>query len=335
MSARPRAPATEIVIDAPARVHFGMLDLAGALGRRFGGIGAGVHPPGLGLSASLARDVVVTFGGDAEASPDAVDDARAVAARAARRLLDHHGVTDGLQVTLHRLLPAHHGLGSGTQLALAAARAAAELYDLPRDATALSAILGRARRSAVGTYVFEHGGFVVEGGRRVDLDRPAPLLARLAIPPDWRCVLALPDGQPGLSGSAEAAAFAALPRPPEHEVERVAHLVLMALLPALADGEFREFGAALAEIQRINGRWFSAAQGGTYAPGASAYLIDVLTEWGATGVGQSSWGPAVYALAPDPDASGALARRLSSSVPSARVFDATFCADGAQVRVRR
>ena len=33
------------------------------------------------------------------------------------------------------------------------------------------------------------------------------LLARFAIPDHWRCVVAVPQGAPGLSGEAEAAAF--------------------------------------------------------------------------------------------------------------------------------
>ena len=93
-------------------------------------------------------------------------------------------------------------------------------------------------RSAIGTWTFAGGGLVLEGGRRAGAaTAAAPLLARLPFPPTWRCVVAVPDAAPGISGAAEAAAFAALPPPPERDVERVAHLVLMALLPALADAD--------------------------------------------------------------------------------------------------
>jgi beta-ribofuranosylaminobenzene 5'-phosphate synthase len=107
--------------------------------------------------------------------------------------------------------------------------------------------------------------------------------------------------------------------------------VLLRLLPALVEGDFPGFGAALTEIQDINGRWFASAQGGSYAPGASAALVRALTSWGATGVGQSSWGPAVYALAPDPDASAALAHRLEADFPTTIVYDAAFSDEGARV----
>jgi beta-RFAP synthase len=330
-----RPPTTTVVIEAPARLHFGMLDVGGSLGRQFGGIGVAVYPPALRLSARAAPDVVVTAHLDVPASEDAIAGARAATTAAAKRVLAHYHIAGGAHIALHQLLPAHRGLGSGTQLALATGRAVAELYDLPHDALGLAQIVGRARRSAIGTYVFAHGGLVVEGGRRPDRSRPAPLLAHLSIPSAWRCVVTLPSIDPGVSGEAEGEAFAALPQPPASEAERVAHLVLMALLPALVEGDFEEFGAALTEIQDINGRWFAPAQGGCYAPGPSTALVDALKAWGVAGVGQSSWGPAVYALAPGSDASAMLARRIGAAFPTAVVYDAAFSAKGAGVRVEQ
>ena len=44
-----------VFVEAPARLHFGMLDLRGALGRRFGGIGVAIPSPSLLLQASLSH----------------------------------------------------------------------------------------------------------------------------------------------------------------------------------------------------------------------------------------------------------------------------------------
>jgi predicted sugar kinase len=121
-----------------------------------------------------------------------------------------------------------------------------------------------------------------------------------------------------------------LPTPPTSDAERVAHLVLMALLPALADGDHPAFGAALTEIQRINGRWFASQQGGCFAAGPTADLVEKLLSWGATGVGQSSWGPAVYAIEPNPASASALARRVRDSSPGSRVFECSFTKTGAR-----
>jgi beta-ribofuranosylaminobenzene 5'-phosphate synthase len=310
-----------VFVEAPARLHFGMLDLRGALGRRFGGIGAAVPNPSLLIEA--ARAPALTSEGPSPAANRAV--------QFGRRVLAHHGIETGAHIRIHSAIPAHSGLGSGTQLALAVARALAELYDLPTDIDHLARVTGRAQRSAIGTWLFAHGGFVLEGGRRAGSKDPAPRLARFDMPATWRCVVAVPPGKAGMSGTAENSAFAHLPPPPERSVMRVSHLVLMALLPALAEGDLRTFGHALTEIQCINGRWFAPAQGGAFSPGASAALIERMTEWGAAGVGQSSWGPAVYGIVEGDVAAHELASQVSDAPNAGNVYCGPFANAGARV----
>jgi beta-ribofuranosylaminobenzene 5'-phosphate synthase len=303
-----------------------MLDLGGTLGRRFGGIGAGVLAPSLHLAAARADAFT------AEGPPAAVERALVFA----RRYAERHAAVAGAHFTIHRMIPTHHGLGSGTQLALSVARGLAELYGQDTDVRVLAAAVGRARRSAIGTWTFAEGGFVLEGGRRSGAgdapERPAPLLARLAIPASWRCVVAVPHSDPGISGDAEVAAFAQLPAPPLSETERVAHVVLMALLPALVEGDLAAFGAALTEVQHITGGWFAPAQGGAFAPGPGERLISDMLDWGAAGVGQSSWGPAVYGIVGDATASAALADRARAALgDQGLVYESAFSHTGARV----
>jgi len=312
--------ASRVFVEAPARLHFGVLDLRGDLGRRFGGIGAAVPAPSLLLEARPAREL------EAE-GPDAP---RALAF--ARRFAAHHGLDLRVHFQVHRAIPAHAGLGSGTQLALAVARASAELSGLPTDVPALARAVERGRRSGVGTWTFAYGGFVLEGGRRDRMDDVAPLLAHLRVPESWRCVVAVPQGNPGLAGEEEAAAFARLPPPSARDVERVAHLVLMQLLPALAEGDLAGFGTALGEVQRITGGWFAPAQGGVFAPGETAELIDRLRDSGAVGVGQSSWGPAAYGIVGDAGVARRLAERLRAAIlPGGQVYESGFSGTGARV----
>jgi beta-ribofuranosylaminobenzene 5'-phosphate synthase len=309
-----------VFVEAPARLHFGLIDLRGGLGRWFGGIGAAAPAPTLLVSAAAA-DTLEIEGADADR-----------AAGFARRFLAGAGTGRGARVHVHRTLPPHAGLGSGTQLALAVARAIAELYDAAADAPALARAVGRAQRSAIGTWTFAGGGLVLEGGRRREHDAVAPLLARLIFPPTWRCIVAVPVAAPGISGHAEDAAFRRLPPPPERDAERVAHLVLMALLPAVADGDLATFGAALSAIQAINGRWFAAVQGGTFAPGPSAELVRRMADWGASGVGQSSWGPAVYGIVDGEQAGLTLAERVRGVVGAGgSVYEGPFRTEGARV----
>src|SRR5262245_17503209 len=309
-----------VFVEASARLHLGVLDLRGDAGRWFGGIGAAASTPTLLVSASFS-DALTVEGADA-----------ARAREFARQFLDHHHLRGGAVVRVHRALPRHAGLGSGTQLALAIARALAALHGLSSEARDLARAVGRARRSAIGTWTFTGGGLVVEGGRHPDRDVCGPLLARLPFPLTWRCVVAVPEGAPAISGAEEAEAFARLPQPPEQDVEHVAHLVLMALLPALADVDLAAFGRALTEIQELTGRWFAAAQGGTFAPGQSAELVQRMRQWGASGVGQSSWGPAVYGIVEGEDAALNLTDRVRQMLGArGSVYEGPFRTDGARV----
>jgi beta-RFAP synthase len=309
-----------VFVEAPARLHFGVLDLRGSLGRWFGGVGAAAPEPTLLVSASPAAQLEVT-GEDATR-----------AAEFARQFLDYHGVSGGASICVHRALPRHSGLGSGTQLALAVARSLAVLHNLDADAQALATATGRARRSAIGTWTFAGGGLVLEGGHPRDVQGVAPLLARLPFPASWRCIVAVPAGPSGISGDEEAAAFSRLPAPSERDVEKVAHLVLMALLPSVVEADLVRFGSALTQIQQITGGWFERVQGGTFTPGASADLIRAMKEWGVPGVGQSSWGPAVYGIVEGPDAAARLAARLRQTVdPGGQVFEGPFRTEGARV----
>jgi beta-RFAP synthase len=143
--------------------------------------------------------------------------------------------------------------------------------------------------------------------------------------------VAVPAGGRGLSGEAEARAFEQLPSPPDQEVERVAHLVLMQLLPALVEDDITSFGAALSTIQRITGSWFAAEQGGVFAPGPTEQLVAEMSARGAVGVGQSSWGPAAYGLVESADAAAALARGIQQSLGDrGKVFHGGFAAHGAR-----
>lgn len=309
-----------VFVEAPARLHFGVLDLQGRLGRRFGGMGAAVPQPSLLLEASPADEFTV-HGPDSERVLEF-----------ARRFAAKQRLGGAAAFRVHRAIPAHVGLGSGTQLALSVGRALAELYGIPIDPGRLARTVGRGLRSAIGTWAFAHGGFILEGGRRPDSVEIAPLLARLPIPESWRCVVAIPRGAPGLSGEAEAAAFRSLPLPPDAEVERVAHLVLMQLLPSLVEADLPDFGAALTEIQRVTGGWFAAKQGGTFAPGPTRRLVEEMERLGAPGVGQSSWGPTTYAIVADDGAARALAAAVAHLVgEGGSVSHGAFGGGGARV----
>jgi len=311
---------TSVRVEAPARLHLGMLDAAGGGTRRFGGLGVAVSRPAVVVEAS-ASDEIAVEGPDAERA--------LVVARACRTAF---GLAGGARIRVLEAIPAHVGLGSGTKLALAVAAAVAALTGRDPEPPAIARAAGRASRSAVGLWTFVLGGLVVEGGVRPGVDQAAPLLARHAMPDDWRCVLAIPSAEPGLSGPAEEEAFARL-RPDPARAALMAQLVLTSLLPGLADRDLAEFGAALTRLQELVGEAFAPAQGGVFHPRAGA-LVEAMLRFGAPGVGQSSWGPAVYGIVGSEDAGRELVAAMESELAGGgRVELVRFDNSGARVEL--
>ncbi len=274
-----------IRIQAPARLHWGLFDISGSLGRRFGGLGVAITTAAVKLKAVAANTLMA----------EGPDSGRVL--EFARRYLTATGLNGGAYLQVEQAIPNHVGLGSGTKLALAVAQALAVLYEQSTDPLDLARAVGRAERSAVGLWTFAHGGLVVEGGRRDDRS-PAPLLLQRPMPSHWYCVLAIPAEFRGLSGAAETAAFEEI-SPGADLAAQITHLVLMSLLPALVEQDLAEFGAALTRLQQLAGECYQPIQTGYYGNPRSAELIEALLAWGAAGAGQSSWGPAVYALVED------------------------------------
>ena len=287
---------TVVRVEAPARLHLGMLAVAGDETRRFGGLGV-----------SISRPAVVLEGRPAdELAAEGVDAERALTF--AQRCREALGLAGGAHLRVVEAIPPHVGLGSGTKLALATAQALAALDGRTADAPELAQAVGRAARSAVGMWTFALGGLVVEGGVRRGLEQPAPLLAHHPMPEEWRVVLVVPRAEPGLSGVAEEEAFRRLV-PSAERSAAIAQLVLTSLLPALVERDLEEFGAALTRVQELVGDAFAAVQGGRFHPRAGA-LVEALLRHGAAGAGQTSWGPAVYGVVGSEAAGRELAGRM-------------------------
>lgn len=272
-----------VEVFAPARLHLGFLDLAGSLGRRFGGIGLAID--GFGTRLTLTR----------AAAPSAEGPGAARALEHLAHAAAALGLPPQARIVLGASSPEHAGLGSGTQLGLAVAAGLARLHQRSPGAAELAAAVGRGARSGVGIAVFEQGGFIVDGGRGAE-SGVAPVIARLPFPADWRLLLLLDPARHGLHGKAELAAFGALPPFSESLAGTLCHHVLLQLLPGLAEQDFAAVSAALGTIQARLGDYFSAAQGGRYTSPAVGEAIVWLERQGVHGVGQSSWGPTGFAL---------------------------------------
>jgi beta-RFAP synthase len=201
----------------------------------------------------------------------------------------------------------HVGLGVGTQLALAVARALISSWEYEESIPRLARRAGRGARSSLGVHGFMHGGFLVEGGK-LSPENLSPLIVRHPVPDDWRILMIVPVGIEGTHGTEERTAFERVLAPLE-ATESLCRLVLLGLLPALIEGNLHEFGEALHDFNARVGELFSREQAGTYASPMVASLVAFLRQQGVRGVGQSSWGPGVFAFLADENQARDLAER--------------------------
>jgi len=282
-------------IRTPSRIHITLIDLNGSIGRIDGGVGLTLEEPYVEIEARGGEGVEVVGRGKSS------DRFKSVASM----LYELFG--GGIRVDVLADYEQHVGLGSGTQISLATAMAYNVIHGLGLDVRELATIVGRGGTSGIGVAAFEFGGFIVDGGHSVkekrsflpssaSKARPAPVISRLDFP-DWRIVLAIPE-MSGFYGAREVDLFRRHCPIPLDEVREVCHIVLMKMLPAVAEGDLDEFGEAVFSVQRVG---FKRREVEMYGDLIRSVIEDVSEITKA--VGMSSTGPTVYAVT-DSDAKG-------------------------------
>lgn len=304
-------PAVTVSVTVPARLHLGFVDLNGSLGRRFGGIGLAIGGPRTRATLCRAARMQV-IGPESERGR-----------RHLERMRDIIASPDNHRLTIDEVVPAHIGLGSGTQIALAIAAGMRRLHGLPLDIEGDATRLGRGARSGIGIGLFHGGGVVMDGGQG-DGGTPPPIISRIAFPEAWRVLLVLDPARSGMHGEAERSAFTALAPMSDADAAHLCRLVVMKALPALAEQDIENFGAAITELQARLGDHYAPVQGSRFTSPTVAAALALLDHQGAFGIGQSSWGPTGFAFA----ASEEQARRLVAIVrhhPEARGLEIQVC----------
>jgi beta-RFAP synthase len=272
-----------VFVRAPARLHLGFLDMHGGLGRRFGSMGLCLQEIATELCATRTADITAE-------GPDAD---RAV--RYAKRIMAQIHPGAGAHISVREAIPAHAGLGSGTQLALAVGAALCRLYGAEMAVPSMARMMGRGRRSGVGIGTFTQGGFIMDAGRS-GAARTPPVISRLPVPENWRFLLLLDPVLVGISGKEEGEAFSHLSDMPRATAGELCRLALMRILPALVEEDCAAFGDGVSRVQQVIGEYFASVQNGVYRSPAVEEALGLLLRHGATGAGQSSWGPTGFAV---------------------------------------
>jgi beta-ribofuranosylaminobenzene 5'-phosphate synthase len=315
-----------VTVTTGARLHLGFTNLSGDVGRCCGSIGVALDRP--------TTTVVIDDGGaESEHTSSLVGDY-------VRRFEEHFGVTSHASVSIPGGIPSHVGLGSGTQLALAIGRGLAEVCGVAATTWDIALAMGRCRRSGIGAATFQGGGFVIDAGHRTgegeECLRPTVVWQR-DLPADWRFVIAIPDAARGMNGATEEGVFREL-APSVRISETVCRITQLRLMPALVEEDIQQFGRAVTDIDRETGEYFAAQQGGVYGEGGTGHAVAAMLDAGARGVGQSSWGPAVYGLVHAREAErleATVRRTLEDEGVAATVFITRGRTTGASVDVDR
>jgi len=301
-------------VQAFSRLHFGLMEICPGQPHCYGGVGMMISSPSMlvqGLAGSIADPSSVRIEGDgywSERTSRVLEIWR-------RQHPDSRLPIESIRVV--RPPQAHIGLGSGTQWACSIAgllqiasrtrdhgasvsSVAGELFS---SAESLAAHAGRGLRSHIGCEGFRRGGLIVDWGQR----HPETLAGGhgrtevFSFPASWRMVTRCDRSYQGESGGSEATMFercSSLPNPLRGAMVR---MLREEMLPAFDASDWVVASDAIGRYGEWAGRIFEPLQGGVYRSPAIAESIADLRSRGIRGVGQSSWGPTVFALARDPE----------------------------------
>ncbi len=294
-----------VSVTTGTRLHFGLLSTAPP----FGGIGAMIDQP--------QTEVVIRPATSFRCAQQVSDRIMPIAQRI-RRLTDQAELP-ACHVLITKQADAHCGLGSGTQLAMAAAEGLASFCGLSLSREQLACqIATRGKRSAVGVHGYFSGGLIYEdAGQPSDLN---PCRDRRSLADGWRIGLFQPSSVTApVSGQLEQSHFQSLRKTPAAKRQRLADLITKEIMPAAEREDFAAFADAVHRYNLQSGLLFQDVQGGPYNGPQVSQLIQLLQRCGAAGVGQSSWGPTVFAWFENAGQASVFQRELPENVKTVAI----------------
>ena len=304
-----KLPSQEVTVTTTGRLHMGFVDLNGSKGRLFGSLGLSLSAPITKLVIRKSEKTLIVG-----KSCDYVT-------KITENIKYQLNINTHFLVEIQQNIPEHAGLGSGTQMALALGAGVNALCDFKLSVSKLASLTSRGNRSGVGIGTFEHGGLVLDGGRKKvqpDGDENSrlppmqlpPIIARHDFPEEWPILLIIDNNDQGIFGHQELQAFESLKPVDLATAEALSHRVLMQALPAIAEHDYAQFSQAIQALQLATGNYFSAAQGGHYKSFKVAEVLTYINTLGIICAGQSSWGPTGFAIFESADTANIILNQL-------------------------
>ena len=291
----------KIFVTAPARLHFGFMNLDEKHERKYGSVGMAIDSIGYTIELNVNYN-----------SKQQVECSNNKAATFAKIILDTFKIDKNIRINILESIPSHSGLGSGTQLALAIGLAIAKMFNLDCTTSDIAKILHRGNRSGIGIGSFNRGGFLVDSGKSSSIEPPV-ITSRIDFPSNWRIILLMKDSSKGMHGKDEKAAFDEIDNINRFQRDRdnnLCSLVMMSLLPSLITKDFEGFSRSILRLQRATGMHFSKFQDGIFYDKDISKIIDFVNSKGFYATGQTSWGPTGFIITDSETSAHKLSRNI-------------------------
>ena len=271
-----------VKIIAPARLHFGFLNLGGNKTISLGGIGVTINKFNTIINIKKNNQLVIT-GNNSDKALSFV-----------KTFCKKNKIKSNYLININKSIPEHIGLGSGTQLALSIGMALSKLNNLSLNITKIGKILERGSRSKIGIESFTRGGFLIDLGVKKNFSQ---VFEQLKFPNEWK-ILLIQNKNKGLYGDTEQKAFKKLQKLSSKKVS-LHHLALNKIYPSILKKNFKEFSKSITEMQNYMGKYFYSMQGGNFSDNLVSKVINFLKKEKILGYGQTSWGPTGFAFLAD------------------------------------
>ncbi|MHA1463361.1 MAG: beta-ribofuranosylaminobenzene 5'-phosphate synthase family protein [Candidatus Heimdallarchaeota archaeon] len=286
----------QITVQTPSRLHFGLIDLNGELGRINGSFGVALEEPSW----------LIKYYSDAQKIDPIILEKNTL--EVISKFDDYFGVASSdLKLAIIDSIPRHIGLGSNTQFLLALGSILSRIHKLDVSVTEIAKAVQRGGTSGIGVASFDKGGFILDGGHTfgpgkqtetfqpssISKAPPPPVIFRHYPPENWHFVLISPTAKEGASGKKEVSLFRDNCPIPAEGVEKLSRLLLMKILPSIIEKDIKAFGEGLTSMQHILPKFGMDYYSSDFSQEIFTHLQKNEKSFGHV---ISSFGPTVFAL---------------------------------------
>jgi beta-ribofuranosylaminobenzene 5'-phosphate synthase len=312
--------AIKVTVNAPAHLHTGNFDMTGDLGRLYGTVGFAVD-------RMLEVEVAKCKGIKSEDKD---------ACLFAKRFVDAYNL-EGAEVTVKKSIPKFVGMGYHTTLARSIGAALAKIYGLILPTEEIALTMQRGAITSLGVHAFKVGGFIVEGGFRLDQREKMipPLIFHQPVPDNWQFVIAIanvPQEKIIKMREDEDNILRNLHLMPKETSDMLSRIVLVKIMPAIIEKDLKAFGEGLTAFNSELGKFWNQYQcGRTYCHPIVEDAVKIMLNR-STCACQTSWGPTIYGIVDQESTAETLRKELQDYLDKnggGEVFVTKACNTGA------